>query len=83
LVRVAGRELEDHYEFQVSDDGPGIPPEYQEKVFLMFQTLAVKDFGASTGIGLALVKKLVEEHGGTIRLRSGPGKLVTRERRDG
>jgi signal transduction histidine kinase len=73
-IRVTGRELDDGCEFQVSDDGPGIPPEYQEKVFLMFQTLAVRDFGANTGIGLALVKKLVEEHGGTIRLKSGPGR---------
>jgi signal transduction histidine kinase len=74
VVRVAGRELDGHCEFQVTDDGPGIPPEYREKVFMMFQTLTVKDFGGNTGIGLALVKKLVEEHGGAIRLRSGPSR---------
>jgi signal transduction histidine kinase len=74
VVRVSGRELDERCEFEVSDDGPGIPPEYHDKVFMMFQTLTVKDFGSNTGIGLALVKKLVEEHGGTIRLTSGEGR---------
>jgi signal transduction histidine kinase len=74
VVRVSGRDLGERCEFQVADDGPGILPEYQDKVFLMFQTLTVKDSGGNTGIGLALVKKLVEEHGGTITLSSGRGR---------
>ncbi len=67
-VGVSGRDLGDRWLFAVEDDGPGIPLEFRDKVFLMFQTLGVKDYGANTGIGLALVKKLVEEHGGTIHL---------------
>ncbi|MBK8637841.1 MAG: CHASE domain-containing protein [Chromatiaceae bacterium] len=67
-VRVSGQDLGDLWLFAIEDDGPGIPPEFQDKVFLMFQTLSVKDYGVNTGIGLALVKKLVEEHGGAIRL---------------
>ena len=74
LIRVRGRSLGEYGEFTVEDDGPGIPGAYHQRIFLMFQTLAVKDFGASTGIGLALVKKLVEEHGGTIDLASGSGR---------
>ena len=66
LVTVCGREEGDRWVFSVVDDGPGIPPEFRHKIFLMFQTLAVKDYGVNTGIGLALVKKLVEEDGGTI-----------------
>lgn len=66
LVRIACRLEGERWVFSVEDDGPGIPPEFRHKIFLMFQTLAVKDYGVNTGIGLALVKKLVEEHGGTI-----------------
>ena len=67
----------DFYEFTVADDGPGIAPEYHDKVFMMFQTLAVNDYGSNTGIGLALVKKLVEEHGGSITLESEEGSGAT------
>ena len=72
VVRISARELGEYSEFRIEDDGPGIPPEYREKVFMMFQTLTVKDFRSDTGIGLALVKKLVEEHGGGIHLDDSP-----------
>ena len=62
------------YQFTVKDDGPGIAPEYHEKVFMMFQTLETKDYGTDTGIGLALVRKIVQEHGGSIKLKSQEGK---------
>ena len=67
----------EYYEFTVTDDGPGIAPEYHDKVFMMFQTLAVNDYGSNTGIGLALVKKIVEEHGGSITLESEEGNGAT------
>lgn len=76
-IRVAGRDRGDYCEFIVSDDGPGIAPEMHDKVFMMFQTLEVKDTGINTGIGLALVKKIVEEHGGTVELHSEPGRGST------
>jgi PAS domain S-box-containing protein len=63
-----------YYEFSVADDGPGIAPEYHEKVFMMFQTLETKDYGNDTGIGLALVKKIVQEQGGSITLDSEESK---------
>ena len=71
------RKLGEYYEFTVSDDGPGIAAEYHDKVFMMFQTLAVHDYGSNTGIGLALVKKLVQEHGGSITLESEEGHGAT------
>ena len=76
-VQVTVHDQGEFYEFTVADDGPGIAPEYHEKVFMMFQTLAVHDYGSNTGIGLALVKKIVQEHGGSITLESGEGSGTT------
>jgi signal transduction histidine kinase len=73
-IRVRGDSYGEVYQFSVCDDGQGIAPEYHKKIFMMFQTLESRDFENSTGIGLALVKKIVEEHGGTIRLESAVGE---------
>ncbi|HXK56040.1 MAG TPA: ATP-binding protein, partial [Gammaproteobacteria bacterium] len=73
-IRIECRKIGQFYEFSVSDDGVGIAPEYHNKVFMIFQTLQAKDYGSNTGIGLALVKKIVEEQGGWITLESQPGK---------
>ncbi len=62
------------YEFTVEDDGPGIAPEHHERAFVMFQTLQPRDEIESTGLGLALIKRLVEEEGGKITLESEVGK---------
>ena len=58
--------------FTVSDDGPGIATAHQERVFRMFQTLTTGN-PQSSGIGLALSKRLVEAHGGWIKLESVEG----------
>ncbi len=76
-AEITVHDRDEYYEFTVADDGPGIAPEYHDKVFMMFQTLAVNDYGSNTGIGLALVKKLVQEHGGSIALESGEGSGAT------
>jgi signal transduction histidine kinase len=62
----------------VADDGPGIPPEFHERVFRMFQTLRSRDEVEGSGMGLAIVRKTVEAYGGTIALASrGRGTAIT------
>ncbi len=72
-VWVDGRKTGKYFEFSVRDDGPGIAPEYHDKIFKMFQTLETKDSATNTGIGLALVKKIIQEQGGSIVLESELG----------
>ncbi|HEX8330601.1 MAG TPA: ATP-binding protein [Hymenobacter sp.] len=62
------------YLFSVADDGPGIDPEYHDRIFVIFQTLTERDTLESTGVGLAIVKKIVERQGGRIGVKSAEGK---------
>jgi PAS domain S-box-containing protein len=64
-------------EFRVSDDGPGIPPQFHDRVFEIFQTLQSRDDVDSSGIGLSIVKKEVENHGGRIWIESTPPERGT------
>jgi signal transduction histidine kinase len=72
-IDVVCKDRTTYYELTVSDDGPGIEPEYHEKIFGIFQTLRQKTGKESTGIGLSIVRKVVEERGGRIRVVSSPG----------
>ena len=73
----------DHWLFSVSDNGPGIKEKYHNKIFQMFQTLAPRDKAAgateveSTGVGLALVKKIVDTWGGRVWVESTVGEGST------
>ncbi len=69
-IQISGRESGNGYEFAVADDGPGIDPQYHERVFKIFQAVNPQNRSDSTGIGLAIVKKIVETQGGTIWLES-------------
>jgi signal transduction histidine kinase len=76
-IKVVYRETEKYHEFSVSDNGPGIENKYFEKIFEIFQTLQERDAFESTGMGLAIVKKIIEDNKGTIAVESIRGKGTT------
>jgi signal transduction histidine kinase len=76
-IEVAARGEGDSYVFSVADNGPGIAPQYQEKIWQIFQTLAARDKVEGTGIGLSVVRKIVEARGGRAWLESEPGRGST------
>ncbi|MEO6542297.1 MAG: ATP-binding protein [Ferruginibacter sp.] len=73
-IFVTCEEFPDFYRFSVKDNGIGIDPEYHKKIFEIFQTLREKDEMESTGVGLAIVKKIIEEQQGTIQVNSKPNE---------
>lgn len=76
-IRIGCRPLDGMWQFSVADNGPGIETRHHEKIFQLFQTLAPRDRVESTGVGLALVKKIVEVYGGRVWLESTPGRGST------
>ncbi|HSM80459.1 MAG TPA: PAS domain S-box protein [Nodosilinea sp.] len=76
-VQVTWQDQGDWLEFAVADDGPGIAPQYHDKIFTIFQTLKARDDFESTGIGLAVVKKIVEAENGQVWLTSAVGAGTT------
>ncbi|KAF0236799.1 MAG: PAS/PAC sensor signal transduction histidine kinase, partial [bacterium] len=74
FVKVLVAEETEFYKFTVIDNGPGIAPEYHKKIFEIFQTLSARDKVETVGIGLALVKKIIESVGGEIKLESDLGQ---------
>ncbi len=76
-IRVDCTDAGEDWEFSVRDNGPGIEVRHHKRIFQLFQTLAPRDKVESTGVGLALVKKIVEMYGGRIWLESKPGEGST------
>lgn len=77
IVEIGGERKNGANLVWVKDNGPGVDEKYHQKIFRPFQTLAPRDQIESTGIGLAVVKKVVEMEGGQVWLESQPGKGCT------
>ncbi|GAB4386251.1 MAG: hypothetical protein Kow00121_52490 [Elainellaceae cyanobacterium] len=76
-IKISVQEQGKYYEFAIADDGPGIDSSNHDRVFGIFQTLTARDVKESTGIGLSIVKKIVETEDGRIRLESKLGQGST------
>jgi PAS domain S-box-containing protein len=72
-ITLSATDCGNKYEFSIKDNGPGIDNRFHEKIFVIFQTLTPRDTMESTGVGLAIVKKIIEEEGGRIWIDSEPG----------
>ena len=71
-VTISHEEADEHYVFAVQDDGEGIRPEYAERVFQMFQTLKPRDEVEGSGMGLAIVQRIVAWQGGRVWFEPAP-----------
>jgi len=72
-VVVACEVVRDGLRFRITDDGPGIPKNYHEQVFELFNTLKAKGKGGGTGLGMSIIKRLVEGQKGEVHIESTDG----------
>ena len=76
-IDVGAEPVSDGWEFFVRDDGPGIPACFHAQIWGLFQTLKSRDQIETTGIGLAIVRRIVEAHGGRAWVESEEGRGAT------
>jgi signal transduction histidine kinase len=73
-LRIDWEQRGDAFEFMVADNGPGIDPGVRERIWTLFFTTTASSDESGTGIGLPIVKKIVEQRGGSVKLESRPGE---------
>ena len=76
-IQIGCTEKDEFYVFSIEDDGPGISPNYHEDIFKMFKTLRPRDETEGSGMGLALIKKIVEHYSGEVIVKSVLGQGCT------
>lgn len=72
-IRIISSDLGDSWKFDIEDNGIGIEPEFYDRIFIVFQRLQPQKHSDGTGMGLAIVKKILDIVGGSITLKSEPG----------
>ena len=77
MIQITARSEQEMWIFSIKDNGIGIDPAFKERIFDMFQRLHAKTEYSGTGIGLAICKKIVENHGGKIWVDSIVGEGTT------
>ncbi|RKH16112.1 PAS domain-containing protein [Corallococcus sp. CA047B] len=76
-IDIACADADDFYDFTLKDNGPGIDPRFHDRIWGIFQTLEARDKVEGTGIGLSVVKKIVETRGGRVAIESEVGAGAT------
>jgi two-component system, LuxR family, sensor kinase FixL len=76
-IEISASDRGNAIEFVVRDDGPGIPREYHEEIFQMFSTLKPRDVMEGSGMGLAMVRKILDNRRGEIHVESAEGRGAT------
>ena len=76
-IKIFSKEDADYFKIYISDNGIGIDPEFQERIFIIFQRLHTRSQYEGTGIGLAVCQKIVQKLGGTISIKSQSGEGAT------
>lgn len=77
IIRIGCVEEQNFWKFSVADNGPGIEQKYFEKIFKIFQTVSSQNNVESTGVGLTVVKKIIDMYDGQIWVESEPGQGTT------
>ena len=77
MIKISYKETDKYWEFTIADNGIGIEPQFHDKIFEVFQRLHTKNQYSGTGIGLAICKKIIDNHKGKIWIESALGEGST------